>query len=79
LFDWLYHTCPKCRVRARKKILRKVKKSSQKFEGSGHRWTREGVEVEEPYTIYLHDYRVEHACRACGHTWVEHVTERRPW
>lgn len=80
MFDWLYHTCPKCGVRARKRIVRNELKASDSINAPKTSWSRSGsVEIKESYTVWLHHYEVEHECSECGHKWVERVTKQRPW
>ena len=80
MFDWLYHTCPMCGAKARRRIVRKELKSSSQVDGTMKRWSRGGhAVIDEPYTVWIHSYEVEHACRKCGHRWVERVTKQRPW
>jgi predicted RNA-binding Zn-ribbon protein involved in translation (DUF1610 family) len=80
VFDWFYHTCPRCRVRSRKNIARNELKSSDSIEAPKTSWSRSGnVEIKESYTVWLHNYEVEHVCNNCGHRWVERVTKQRPW
>ena len=79
LFDWLHHICPNCGAKSRKRILGRRLKSSDRVDGSRTRWSRGGhVPVEEPYTVWLYSYEIEHLCRSCGHRWTEHVTKQRP-
>lgn len=80
MFDWLYHTCPNCGVKSRRRVLRNRLKNTDKVDGTRAKWSRGGnMVIDEPYTVWLYSYEVEHACRACGHRWIEHVTKQRPW
>ena len=80
MFDWLFHECPKCGVKSRRRIIRNELKFSDKVDGARKNWNRGGhMQIEEPYTVWVYDYEVEHMCRACGHRWVVHVTKQRPW
>ncbi|MDG6948572.1 MAG: hypothetical protein JRN12_01395 [Nitrososphaerota archaeon] len=77
---WYYHTCPKCHVRSRKRVLRNEKISTEKVELSKASWvTGGGVQIKEPFSVWVYSYRVEHECRLCSNRWVEYITKRRPW
>lgn len=80
MLDWLFQTCPNCSQKTWRKILRNELKSTEKVYGTQTRWTRSGgMQIEEPVTLWLYSYEVEHNCRKCGHVWTEHVTKQRPW
>ncbi|MDG6917122.1 MAG: hypothetical protein JRM85_05965 [Nitrososphaerota archaeon] len=77
---WYYHTCPKCREKSRKRVVRTERKSAEKVELSRGTWmTRGGVQVKEPFHVWVYAYEVEHECRSCKHRWIECVTKQRPW
>ncbi len=77
---WYYHTCPKCREKSRKRVVRTERKSAEKVELSRGTWmTRGGVQVKEPFHVWVYAYEVEHECRSCKHRWIEWVTKQRPW
>ena len=80
MFDWFYHTCPRCNVKSRRRVLRNELINTDKVEMSRTKWSRGGNSlVKEPFAIWLYSYEVEHICRGCGNKWVEHVTKQRPW
>ena len=77
---WYYHTCPKCHEKSRKRVLRNKRKSAEKVELSKRGWvTGRGVQLKEPYHVWVYSYEEEHECRRCKHRWIEYVTKQRPW
>ena len=77
---WYNHTCPKCHAKSRKRVLRNERTSAEKVELSKGSWvTGRGVQIKEPYQVWIYSYEVEHECGLCGHRWVEYVTKQRPW
>lgn len=80
MFGWLYHRCPNCGTRSRKKVVRSELKSLSKVDGSRSKWDMGSrMLVEEPHTTWAYSYEVEHACRSCGNRWVEKVTTKSRW
>lgn len=79
MFGFLYHDCPSCGQRSRKKTLGKKFEAAEKVEGSKVQWVRGGAQLKEPNTYWVHSYAVEHACELCGHRWSEFVVKQRPW
>ncbi|MCL4356081.1 MAG: hypothetical protein JRM79_02380 [Nitrososphaerota archaeon] len=77
---WYYHTCPKCHEKSRKRVLWNKRKSAEKVELSKRGWvTGRGVQLKEPYHVWVYSYEEEHECQRCKHRWIEYVTKQRPW